>query len=318
MPIRFLSEKDLESLAITTADVVAAIESLLRGLAGNTVWCAPKAVMLPPDGRYMMAALAAADDPPLLAVKTVILNPANAERGIPLINGVVTLLDSHTGLPVGVVDGNWVTAVRTAGLSAVAAKVLARPQSAVAAFIGCGVQARSHLTAFAELFPLRRVILSGRGRPNIEALTGLARSLGLEVAESASPAAAMADADIVVTTLTRAPGRPPFLDASLLKDGAFAAIVDLAEPWRKETFGAFDRIVIDDLEQENAAAVKLASPDLVAGDLARLVQGRIAGRTNARERTAFIFRGYGLGDLALAGLAYRRAGEAGKGTLVVT
>lgn len=318
MPIRFLSEKDLESLAITTGDVVAAIESLLRGLATNSVWCAPKAVMLPPDGRYMMAALAAADDPPLLAVKTVILNPANAERGIPLINGVVTLLDSHTGLPVGVVDGNWVTAVRTAGLSAVAARAMARPDSSVAAFIGCGVQARSHLTAFAELFPLRRISLSGRGRPNIEALTALARSLGLEVAERASPEEAMADADIVVTTLTRAPGRPPFLDAGLLKEGAFAAIVDLAEPWKKETFRVFDRIVIDDLDQENASAVKLASPDLVAGDLARLVQGKIAGRSNARERTAFIFRGYGLGDLALAGLAFRKAGEAGKGRLVET
>ena len=318
MPILFLSEKDLESLAVTTADVVAAIESLLRGLAENSVWCAPKAVMLPPDGRYMMAALAAADDPPLLAVKTVILNPANAERGIPLINGVVTLLDSHTGLPVGVIDGNWVTAVRTAGLSAVAARAMARPESSVAAFIGCGVQARSHLAAFAELFPLRRISLFGRGRPNIEALTELAKSLGLEASESVSPEDAMTDADIVVTTLTRAPGRPPFLDAGLLKKGAFAAIVDLAEPWKKETFRAFDRIVIDDLDQESASAVKLASPELVAGDLARLVQGKIAGRSGPEERTAFIFRGYGLGDLALAGLAFRKAEEAGKGRLVET
>ena len=67
------------------------------------------------------------------------------------------LLDSQTGLPLAVIDGNWVTARRTAGLSAVAAKRLARPDSASIAFIDCGVQARNHLDAFCDIFPLREV-----------------------------------------------------------------------------------------------------------------------------------------------------------------
>jgi ornithine cyclodeaminase/alanine dehydrogenase len=65
------------------------------------------------------------------------LNPRNRERGLPDINAAVTLLDSDTGLPLAIIDGNWVTAVRTAGLSAVAAKRLARPDASIAAFIGC-------------------------------------------------------------------------------------------------------------------------------------------------------------------------------------
>jgi ornithine cyclodeaminase/alanine dehydrogenase len=226
------------------------------------------------------------------------------------------MLDSETGEPVAIIDGNWVTAVRTAGLSAVAAKAMARPDAAVAAFIGCGVQARSHLRAFADMFPLRAIRAFGRGRPNIDAVCGVAAELGLEARVCDSADDAMADADLVVSSLTRSPGRAPFLDAGTLKAGAFAAITDLAEPWKPETLSAFDRIVIDDLEQEAAMPDKLVAPDLVTGDLGGLVMGEIEGRAGAEERTAFVFRGHALGDLALAALAYRKAREAGVGAVI--
>jgi ornithine cyclodeaminase/alanine dehydrogenase len=226
------------------------------------------------------------------------------------------MLDSDTGLPVALVDGNWVTAVRTAGLSAVAARSMARPDSSVAAFIGCGVQARSHLAAFASMFPLRAVRAFGRGRPNIDALCAAAHDLGLEARVCDTPEDAMGDADLVVSSLTRSPGRARFLDAGALKRGAFAAIVDLVEPWRSETLDAFDRIVIDDLEQEAAMSIKLVQPELVTGDLSGLVLGAVEGRAGADERTAFAFRGHALGDLALATLAYRKARDAGRGTKI--
>lgn len=316
MPVRILSAADLERLNIHTNDVIAAIEKLLVNLPKKTVYSAPKAVMLPPDGRYMMAALAAADDPQILAVKTVILNAENAKRGLPTINGVVTLMDSMTGQAIGLVEGNWVTAVRTAGLSAAAAKRLAGPQSSHIAFLGTGVQAQSHLTAFADLFPLKKASIFGRGRPNIDALAARCAARGLEMEICETPEAAMRGADLVVTTLTRDPSRPRFLDASILKPGSFAAVVDLAEPWKQETFAAFDRLVIDDLEQEASAHAKLAPPHLVTGDLGQLVRGEIAGRTSPTQRTAFVFRGFGIGDLALAGLAYLKAEAASVGQVV--
>jgi ornithine cyclodeaminase/alanine dehydrogenase-like protein (mu-crystallin family) len=316
MPVRILSAADLQKLAIHTDDVIASIEKLLVNLPKGTVFSAPKAVMTPPDGRYMMAALAAADDPQILAVKTVVLNAENAKCGLPTINGVVTLMDSVTGQAIGLVEGNWITAVRTAGLSASAAKRLANPAASHVAFLGTGVQAQSHLNAFADLFPLKRVSIFGRGRPNIDALAARARSLGLDVEICDTPEAAMRDADLVVTTLTRDPARPRFLDASILKPGSFAAIVDLAEPWKQETFTAFERLVIDDLQQEASAHAKLAPTELVSGDLGQLVRGEIKGRTSPAQRTAFVFRGFGIGDLALAGLAYVRAEAAGVGQVV--
>lgn len=318
MTLRYLPEAALAGLNISTQDIIASIEAMLRAQAAGRMWAAPKSVLTPPDGRYMMSTLAAADDPPLMAVKTLILNPRNAERGRAVINSLVTVLDSDTGEPVALLDGNWITAVRTAGLSAVSAQTMANPQSESVAFLGCGVQAQSHLRAFADMFPLKRITMAGRGKANIEALGRLAEELGLVADVAASPEAAMTDADIVVTSLTRAPDRPPFLDASLLKAGSFTAIVDLAEPWKQETFAAFDRIIIDDLQQEAAMAVKIAPPDLIHGDLSGLVLGRVPGRKAPPERTAFIFRGIALGDLALAALAYQRACAANVGMLLDT
>jgi ornithine cyclodeaminase/alanine dehydrogenase len=269
--IPFLSEETLAGLGITTGDVVESIETLIRGSAQDTVWSAPKAVILPADGRYMMAALAAMDGPSVLAVKTVVLNPRNSDK-----------------------DGNWITAVRTAGLSAVAAKHMANEDATVCAFIGCGVQARSHLNAFAEMFPLEKIRVFGRGRTNIDRQCALAEELGLSPEICNSGKDTVAGADLVVTTVTYSADLEPFMDADWLAPGCFAAITDLGAPWHKDSFSAFDRIAIDDLEQEAALPNKLAAPEHVTGG----------------DRTAFIFRGHALGDLALSALAFRKFSEA--------
>lgn len=308
--IPYLSEETLAGLGITTGDVIESIEALIRGSARDTVWSAPKAVILPSDGRYMMAALAAMDNPSLLAVKTLVLNPRNADKGLPQINGLVTMLDSETGLPVAILDGNWITAVRTAGLSAVAAKYMANEGAAVCAFIGSGVQAQSHLRAFSDMFPLRRVKVFGRGRANIDGLCRLADELGLSSEIYDSGKDAVEGADLVVTSVTYSAQLVPFLDANWLAPGSFAAITDLGAPWDKESFSAFDQIAIDDMAQEAALPNKLAAPEVVTGDLSGLILGKFNGRNLADDRTAFIFRGHALGDLAVAVLALQRFGEA--------
>lgn len=308
--IIYLTEADLIALGITTQDVVECIESAIRGDEAGRVWSAPKAVIIPPnDGRYMMAALAAMDDPSLLAVKTVVLNPENPARGLPQINGLVTMLDSSSGLPVAILDGNWITAVRTAGLSAVAACHLANPDAQSVGFVGCGVQARSHLQSFADLFPLKSIKLFGRGQANQDRLASAASDLGLSVEVCATGQDVVEDVDLVVTSITATGGSEPFLDARGLKSGAFAAITDLGVPWIRDSFSALDRVVIDDVEQEAALPDKLCDPAFVSGDLSGLVLGKIAGRTSHDERAAFLFRGHALGDLALSVLALQKYRE---------
>ncbi|MBP9101454.1 MAG: ornithine cyclodeaminase family protein [Nitrosomonas sp.] len=313
--MRYLSWDLLQSLQLTPQEIALSIEHLLLGRKRQQVWNAPKAVITPPDGRYMMATLAAADDPPFLAVKALVLNPDNPKNGLASINSLVTLLDSRSGLPLAVLDGNWVTAVRTAGLSAAAAKRLARPDASVAAFIGCGVQAHSHLQALAALFPLTEIRAFGRGTMSRDTFCRSAEKLGLTAVASETAREAMHDADLIVTSVTLSPQLVPFLDVRWLKPGVFVTMTDLAAPWLKESMAAFDRIIVDDLEQEASMDKPLVDPALVHGDLTGLVTGDAAGRCTADERTAFVFRGLALGDLAVAGLAYQRACECSQGAL---
>lgn len=312
--IRYLSGEALAGLGITVDDMVDRIVQLFEAQAREEVWNAPKAVIQPPDDRYMMATLSVASAPNLLTVKTVILNPDNPGHGLPLINGLIVALDGETGVPVAVMDANWITAVRTAALSATAARSLARPDSAVAAFIGAGVQAQSHLRAYAAIFPLERIRILGRGRPNIDALCRTAEELGLGADVVETGRQVVEDADLLVSSTTTSSALRAFLDARWLKAGSYTSITDFAVPWHQEGMCGFDRIVIDDVAQEATMPKKLADPALVSGDLAGLVLGRVSGRRSESERTAFIFRAHPLGDLALTTLAWERA--AGSGTVL--
>ena len=310
--IPYLDEKTLKNLAITTQDVIEEIENLIVKKSDNKAWSAAKAVLQPKtsesDDRYMMAALAAMDDPSLLAVKTVVLNPDNSNHNLPQINGLVTVLSSQTGLPVAILDGNWITAVRTAGLSATAAKYLARKDAKIVGFIGCGVQARSHLEAFCDGFPIEKVLLFGRGKGNIELTEELAmsRGLGVEICDRFEDV--VAQSDILTTSLTYTPQLVPFLKADAMKTGSFAAVTDLGAPWVKESFAGFDVLAIDDLVQEKSLPNKIADMKDINGDIFDLIMGRINKRSSDEERTAFVFRGLALGDLALTSLVIKKAG----------
>ncbi len=304
--IAYLSAAHLAKLELSSAAVVDSIEHLIRAQAEGRAWATPKSTLTPPDGRYIMSTLAGADDPRIVSAKLLVLNLRNATRGLPDLNSLVTLLDSETGVPLAVVDGNWVTAVRTAGLSLVAARRMARPESASLAFIGCGVQARSHLRLICDLFPIRSVHAFGRGTANRDALCRLAVERGVTARAHDSARDAVAEADIVVSSASVPPQAPPpaFMDARWLKPGAFVSFVDLAGVWLPEGMSALDRIVIDDLAQEATQARKLVDPALVSGDLAGLVTGAVRGRGSETERCGFAFRGMAIGDLAVAALAY--------------
>lgn len=307
----YLSANVLDGLGLTTAEVADSIERALVGLRQKTVWCAPKAAITPGQDRYVMATLGVMDEAGVVVTKSLVVNPANPARGLAAINSIISIIDSQTGLPLAIVDGNWITASRTAGLSLVAARRLARPESHSIAFIGCGVEARSHLAAFADAYPIREILAFGRGAPNRDALLRAAEARGLKAIAATTADDAIAAADIVITTLPLLPPPTPFLDARKLKAGVFVSMVDLALPWHPDSMSTFDCVVVDDRAQEAAMAKPMVSPSLVAGDLTDLVAGDVGGRKNAAEKTTFVFRGHAVGDLAVAALAWRKAKEKG-------
>jgi len=312
----FLSDAVLENLGLTQSEIADAIEDALLAKTREEVWTAPKSALLPGDGRYMMTTLCASDNPQLTGVKAVTVSPRNPGRGLDAINGAITLFDSETGLLKAVLGANWITAVRTAGLSAVAARRLGNPQSGTIAFVGTGVQARSHLEAFRDIFPLKRIRAFGRGQANIGKLCAFAEKRGLEASAAASAQEALEGADIVVTSVTLDYTIEPFLDAGWLKPGAFAAITDLGIPWLPDTMNAFGQVFVDDREQEAASPKPMVDPALIKGDLTQMVAGDVASSFDASRPACFIFRGLAIGDFAVAALAYEQAMKKGLGTLV--
>lgn len=291
---RLLDDAALRALNIGPTQVVDAIRGAVQEISAGDLSVTPKSVLQPGDGRYMMATLATGR---VTVVKAVSVCPDNPGRGLPSITGSIMVLDAQTGECLAVMDAEWVTAVRTAGLSALAAQTLASPAAETIGFVGCGVQARSHLELFAELFPLTRVLCHGRGAANIDRLCAMARDMGLEAEACERPEALLEQSDIVVSSITITYTGDPFLDAGRLKPGALAIVTDAAKPWHRGSFDAFGAVVVDDRAQELSMPDPVVAAERITGDLTDLVGGRIVPDAAPR---AFMFRGIAAGDYALA------------------
>lgn len=299
-----LSDADLEALGITPAEVTDAVERAVTAKTEGRLWAAPKAALIPGDGRYTMATLSTGDSPAVTVVKAVTSNPASVEKGLPAINGAILVMDSQTGVLLATLEAGWVTAIRTAAISAAAARKMANPQSKSVAFIGTGVQARIHLDTFAAEYPLTEMRVVGRGRANIETLLDKGRAMGLSARECATPQEAIAGADMVVTSISLIPGMTPYLDGGWLGPGSFAAIVDLGIPWIPDTMHGIDTRAIDDHEQEVDAQPPLMPRGIAQHDLAQLVAG--PHLYDPGKSAAFAFRGMAIGDYAAAALVAQK------------
>jgi ornithine cyclodeaminase len=309
----YLGEDILEGLNIPPSRIADCIEEAFASQARRQLWTVPKSALMPGDGRYMMTTLSVADTPRYTVIKTAMVSPRNPARGLNGVESSIILLDSETGLLRAVLGGNWITAVRTAGLSAVMARRLANPASSSVAFIGCGVQARSHLSAFNAQFPLTEIRAAGRGQANIDKLCETASALGLRSTICTSPQDAIGGADLIVSSITLSYETAPFLDARWLKPGAFATITDLGIPWQSETLDVFDAAYIDDHEQEASSPKPMISKALVRGDMGEVLCGDVAASYDSEKRSAFLFRGLAIGDFAVSALAYETAMELGVG-----
>ncbi|RPE45551.1 ornithine cyclodeaminase [Streptomyces sp. Ag109_O5-1] len=253
-----------------------------------------------------MPGFVAGEDLAGYGLKAMVLKPENPARGLDLHIGVVLVFDPGTGAPLAMMDAGAVTAVRTAAVSGVATEALARPDAGDLAVLGSGVQARSHLEAMHLVRPLRRVRVWSRTAENAEAFRVWAdKELDVEVETMATPAAALAGADLVCTTTAT---REPVVQAADLAPGAHvnavgASFIDHRELSSEAVAGA--SFFVDSRESALAESGDLRAPlteglvgpGHIRGELGEVLLGTRPGRRERTEITVFKSLGLGVQDI---------------------
>jgi ornithine cyclodeaminase/alanine dehydrogenase-like protein (mu-crystallin family) len=314
----YLSQAEVVSVGLTMADIIDALEVAFREKGEGRVEMPPKPGIHPGEGDNFIHAMPAYI--PALGsagVKWVSGFPENYTRGLPYITGLLILNDPETGLPIAVMDCEWITAMRTAAATAVAARRLARPESSILGVLGCGVQGRTNAEALKVLFPLER-ILAYDVRPEVTRRYAeeVGARLGVEVLPVEAPREAVSGCDMVVTAgpILRQPHAT--IQAGWLDEGGFASLVDFDSYWHPAAMHQAAKFCTDDVPQllhyQEVGYFQDIPP--IHADLGELVAGKKPGRETPAERTLACNLGLALDDMATAPLIYRRAVEMGIGT----
>jgi ornithine cyclodeaminase/alanine dehydrogenase-like protein (mu-crystallin family) len=312
----YLSAADVRAASVSLDELRDTIAAAFAAKARGEAKGEPKLAVQIAPGHFFQAMPGALLAAGLAGMKWVGVVPAENTSG-PTVSALVILADLETGAPVAVMDGTWITAARTAAMTAVAAQALARPDAGTIGFVGCGVQARSHLAALRRVLPrLRRVVAHSRTPASAERFAKEARDAGLVAEVTAEPRRAVEGLDVVVTSIPQGAGAPAPLDPAWLAPGAFASAVDLGRSWHAAAIPGLDLLATDEHEQSRALgnSGKLAFGGPYHADLADLATGAGRRRANPGERAMFIFAGHALADLAAAQAVLEAARRRGIGT----
>jgi alanine dehydrogenase len=313
-----LTRQDLAAL-LSLEDCIGAVEEAFRrhgagevpqpGILGQETAAGGfhiKAGLL--DGRY--------------AVKINANFPGNLGRtGLPAIQGLIALFDAESGRPLAVMDSIHITLLRTGAATAVAARYLAREDSATLTVCGCGNQGRVQLRSVCAVRPIREVSVYDLDQAKAEQFAQeMCRELGLEVRAVADPRAAARRSDLCVTCT---PSRTALLGPQDVRPGSFVAAIGADAPHKQELDPALlaaSRVVVDVLDQaatigdlHHAIEQRLMTREQVHAELGAVIAGLRPGRTSPAETFIFDSTGMALQDAAAAILAYRKALRQGLG-----
>ncbi|MBA3347321.1 MAG: ornithine cyclodeaminase family protein [Actinobacteria bacterium] len=301
MSLLVLSEHDVERL-LTMDDCIEAMADVLASLARGELFQPLRFVVRPPDAGGLMGFMPAHRGGPdgMYSLKEIMVVPDNPARGLDAHQGAVLLHDGETGELRALLNASPITAIRTAAVSAVATRALARPQAHVVAILGTGVQGKAHEAAMRAVLDEPEIRLVGRDvRAAEEAVRG---------------------ADVVCTCTT---SREPVLQLDWLQPGAHVNAVGASVPTSRELDEPTMRaatVFVDRRESALNESGELLQAGLgeerIAAELGEVLTGAHPGRTRDDELTIFKSLGLGVEDLAAAELVVRRAHEQGAGVEV--
>jgi ornithine cyclodeaminase/alanine dehydrogenase-like protein (mu-crystallin family) len=323
---RVLTSDDVERL-LPMPDCIELMAETLVAFHRGEMTMPLRSVFAPPSATGVMAWMPAHRSGPesTYGMKVLCVIPGNPARGLDGHQGAVILQDGETGELRAIVNASAVTSIRTAAVTAVATRALAREDARRLAIIGTGNQARRHLESIACVRPIERTTVAGRTPEKAKAFVeALRASVNFELEAAEDPNAAVRDADIVVTATT---SKGPVLQGAWIRPGTHVNGVGASQPSSRELdtdLVATASFFADRGEsvRNEAGEFRLAldegkiGPEHIQADLAEVLTGERPGRSSADEITLFRSLGLAVEDLAAARFVLDRAITAGAGTLV--
>jgi ectoine utilization protein EutC len=313
--IRIVPEADIRRLAALDLGALNSVERAFQSYAnGQAVVPVPLGMIVPGTGDEVHVKTALLPDAEVIAIKVATGFYGNQWLGLTNSNGIVLLLSRQTGEPLALLqDNGYLTDLRTALAGAIAAKYLAPKKIETVAILGTGAQARYQLRALQLVRGFTRAFVWGRDPAHADRYAHeMSAELGIAVDRAETPAAAVRDAQIVVTTTA---SRSPLLHASDLHPGMHITCMGSDGEGKQElapdVLTRADRIVCDSRSQcerlgelQHAANMAAITPKLT--ELGAIIAGTAPGRAHDDEVTVCDLTGVGVQDTAIADYVYKR------------
>ena len=300
MKVLVLSEHEVTSL-LTMAECITVMEDALASLARGEVHNPLRQAIRAPGAKGLLGLMPAwrAGEKPYYALKEVCVFPENPKRGLDTHLGAVILHSGETGEPLAIMNAAAITAIRTAAVSAVATKLLAREDASVLAIVGTGAQGKSHREAIPLVRTIREIRMCGRGESVEEAVRG---------------------ADVIVTATS---SREPILKREWVAPGAHINAVGSSIAAARELEAdlvASASLFVDRRESTlNESGDYLAAVErgaVIRAEIGQILIGQAEGRKSPDEITLFKSLGLAVEDLASAAFLYEKARREQRGQWV--
>lgn len=328
--LRFLSGPDIDSLELTRADIIQAVEDVVAAHGeGRTVF-EPRMHLMPDNGgvghfnvlRGHVSNLGANG---VSGVKVVGDFVPNYLQGLPSELAMATLYDPTNGVPLCVMDATLVTEVRTGAMTAVGAKHLARKDSRVLGHVGARGTAFSNVTMLDSMFDFDEIRVTSKRPESREAFAEQLRaeiSTPVRVVDTAEEA--FDNADILVEA-SRLHEPMPLLRTASIKPGAFVVPYGTVSAVELDLLDVMNKVVVDDWREAQSGRFGALrphvdtgrlSPETLYAELGEIVSGQKPGRENCDERILLWHRGLSILDVAVAHLILTKAEQAERGTML--
>ncbi|MGI6227288.1 MAG: ornithine cyclodeaminase family protein [Peptococcales bacterium] len=308
---RYLTQEEVMGLGISDNEIIDVVEGALASHGKKFVENPPKPGIHTRHMTFIHAMPAWIKDKDVCGIKWVCGYPENYKYNLPQIAGLLILNDPETGMPIALMDCRWITAVRTAAVTAVTAKYCVRQDAEVVTIIGAGVQGKMNAKMLQKVVPNLKLVQVYDIKEQVMQtyIEQMSPKLRIEVKGINNLEKAVKESDVVLTATQKLEN--PIVRSEWLKPGVMGFGLESSRAWHGNALLAMDKFITDDWEQtkyyqsHNGAFVD-GLPKLYA-QLGEVVIGEKPGRENDSEKIMAINHGMALIDMALADEIYRRA-----------